>query len=100
MKKLAILIFAVLLGFSAGAQNAKQSNTATTKTATTTTIQKVVIQTNGVCSKCEALFKENVPFFKGVKDYNRQSRPHTITLPDDKLPCSEAVLWQLPNPSP
>ncbi|MBO4654682.1 MAG: cation transporter [Bacteroidales bacterium] len=108
MKKLAILIFAALIGFSAAAQSTKTTadsknaskqtttSTAPAKQATfsPTTIQKVVIQTNGVCSKCEALFKENVPFFKGVKDYTYDSKTSKMTITYDSKKTNPDLLRQ------
>jgi len=96
MKKLAILIFAALIGFSAAAQNAKIATTqsSSTKTAATASIQKVVIQTNGVCSKCETLFKENVPFFKGVKDYAYDPKTAKMTITYDSKKTNPDLLRQ------
>lgn len=99
MKKLAILIFAALIGFSAAAQNTKvttapSSNSKTATTTTTSSIQKVVIQTNGVCSKCEALFKENVPFFKGVKDYAYDPKTAKMTITYDSKKTNPDLLRQ------
>ncbi|MBP5662685.1 MAG: cation transporter [Bacteroidales bacterium] len=99
MKKLAILIFAALIGFSATAQNAKvttapSSNSKTATATSTTSIQKVVIQTNGVCSKCEALFKENVPFFKGVKDYAYDPKTSKMTITYDSKKTNPDLLRQ------
>ena len=107
MKKLAILIFAALIGFSAAAQSSKTtadskntgkqptvSATTAKQTTTTATIQKVVIQTNGVCSKCEALFKENVPFFKGVKDYTYDPKTSKMTISYDAKKTNPDMLRQ------
>ena len=99
MKKLAILIFAALIGFSAAAQNTKvttapSSNSKTATTTTTSSIQKVVIQTNGVCSKCEALFKENVPYFKGVKDYAYDPKTAKMTITYDSKKTNPDLLRQ------
>ncbi len=107
MKKLAILFFAALIGFSAAAQNTKTTDsksaskqptlsTAPAKQAatTTSTMQKVVIQTNGVCSKCEALFKENVPFFKGVKDYTYDPKTSKMTITYDSKKTNPDMLRQ------
>ena len=107
MKKLAILILAALIGFSATAQTTKtsansknNSNQLTVGAApakqapTTTSIQKVVIQTNGVCSKCEALFKENVPFFKGVKDYSYDPKTSKMTIAYDSKKTNPDLLRQ------
>ena len=96
MKKLAILFFAVLIGFSAAAQSTKTTTAtnANAKATTTTTIQKVVIQTNGVCSKCEALFKENVPYFKGVKDYTYDPKTSKMTITYDSKKTNPDMLRQ------
>ena len=96
MKKLAILIIAALIGFSATAQNAKVTTapSSNSKTATTTGIQKVVIQTNGVCSKCEALFKENVPFFKGMKDYAYDPKTAKMTISYDSKKTNPDLIRQ------
>ena len=99
MKKLAILFFAALIGFSAAAQNTKvttapSSNNKTATTTTTSSIQKVVIQTNGVCSKCEALFKENVPYFKGVKDYAYDPKTAKMTITYDSKKTNPDLLRQ------
>lgn len=96
MKKLAILIFAALIGFSAAAQNSKVTTapSANSKAVATTSIQKVVIQTNGVCSKCEALFKENVPFFKGVKDYAYDPKTSKMTITYDSKKTNPDLLRQ------
>jgi copper chaperone CopZ len=96
MKKIAILVLVVMMGFTAAAQTAK--TTSTQKTATTTTsatsIQKVVIQTNGVCEKCEALFKENVPYFKGVKDYTYDPKTSKMTITYDSKKTNPDLLRQ------
>lgn len=106
MKKLAILILAVVMGLTAAAQNAKTTadskstskqatlNTVPAKQMPTSVIQKVVIQTNGVCSKCEALFKENVPFFKGVKDYTYDPKTSKMTIAYDPKKTNPDLLRQ------
>ena len=96
MKKLAILFFAALIGFSAAAQNSKVTTapSSDSKAVSTTSIQKVVIQTNGVCSKCEALFKENVPFFKGVKDYAYDPKTSKMTITYDSKKTNPDLLRQ------
>ena len=40
----------------------------------------LVIQTNGVCEKCETKFKENVPFFKGVVDCSYDQKTSKLTV--------------------
>ena len=106
MKKLAILFLVALISFSATAQEAKTGTNTKSKqsvfsavpakqeTATASTIQKVVIQTNGVCSKCEALFKENVPYFKGVKDYSYDPKTSKMTIAYDSKKTNPDLLRQ------
>ena len=106
MKKLAILFLVALISFSATAQEAKTGTNTKSKqsvfsavpakqeTATASTIQKVVIQTNGVCSKCEALFKENVPYFKGVKDYSYDPKTAKMTIAYDSKKTNPDLLRQ------
>ena len=106
MKKFAILILVALIGLSAEAQTTKTSanskstskqvtlSAAPAKQAATPVIQKVVIQTNGVCSKCEDLFKENVPFFKGVKDYTYDPKTSKMTISYDAKKTNPDLLRQ------
>ena len=96
MKKIAILVLAVMMGFGAAAQTAKTTSTqkATTTATSTSSIQKVVIQTNGVCEKCEALFKENVPYFKGVKDYTYDPKTSKMTITYDSKKTNPDLLRQ------
>ena len=98
MKKIAILVLAVMMGFSAAAQTTKttstQKNAPTTSVTPPSSIQKVVIQTNGVCEKCEALFKENVPFFKGVKDYTYDPKTSKMTITYDSKKTNPDLLRQ------
>lgn len=94
MKKLAILVLAVVMGLTANAQSVKSANNGQAKKAQTTTIQKIVIQTNGVCEKCENLFKENVPFFKGVKDYSYDAKTSKMTITYDSKKTNPDMLRQ------
>jgi copper chaperone CopZ len=68
-------------------QSGKATTTATAKPATATTAQSksstyatITIQTNASknCKSCINRFKENVPFFKGVKEYTFD--PATVKL--------------------
>ena len=68
-------------------QSGKATTTATAKPATATTAQSksstyatITIQTNASknCKSCINRFKENVPFFKGVKEYTYD--PATVKL--------------------
>ena len=71
MKKLILLALVSLITLGA---NAQQSKTASKGE------QTVTIQTNGVCQKCADKFKENVPYFKGVKSYNYDMKTAKLTI--------------------
>ena len=96
MKKLLVTMIALMLVLGVAAQSkttstqssGKATTTATaTKPATTTAAQAkansyatITIQTNASknCKSCINRFKENVPFFKGVKEYTFD--PTTVKL--------------------
>ena len=68
MKKIIILAIAAILTLGANAQQASKGE------------QTVTIQTNGVCQKCADKFKENVPYFKGVKSYSYDMKTAKLTI--------------------
>lgn len=72
MKKLILMLVVAL--FAVGSINAQNK--------VSTSVAKVEIQTNASknCQKCVDRFKENVPFFKGVKDYTFDSKTAKITV--------------------
>ena len=78
MKRAIILAVMAIFSFSAFAQ----------KTATET----VVIQTNGVCQKCADRFKENVPYFKGVKTYSYDMKTAKLTINYDAKKTNPDIL--------
>ena len=96
MKKIIATLIAVLLVLGATAQSKTTSTQQSGKTTTTATATKpatataaqakansyatVTIQTNASknCKSCINRFKENVPFFKGVKEYTFD--PATVKL--------------------
>ena len=94
MKKLLVTLIAVVLVLGAAAQTKttstntqKQTTTVSSKPATATaadskasTLTTITIQTNASknCKSCVNRFKENVPFFKGVKEYTYD--PATVKL--------------------
>lgn len=98
MKKTALLVLAVVIGLTAAAQHLnypnKSQQNSNSREASTSTIQKIVIQTNGVCQKCEDLFKEHVPYFKGVKDYTYDSKTAKMTISYDTKKTSPDLLRQ------
>ena len=71
MKKIIILALAAIITLGANAQQASKG------------VQTVTIQTNGVCQKCADKFKENVPYFKGVKSYSYDMKTAKLTITYD-----------------
>ena len=74
MKRIIILALVSLITLGVSAQ--------TNKTASKNE-QTVTIQTNGVCQKCADRFKENVPYFKGVKSYTYDMQTAKLTITYD-----------------
>ena len=72
MKKIIILTLVSLITLGANAQQTKQ--------VASKGEQSVTIQTNGVCQKCADKFKENVPYFKGVKSYTYDQKTAKLTI--------------------
>lgn len=58
--------------------------------------QSVTIQTNASlkCQKCSDRFKENVPFFKGVKDYKYDANTAKLTINYDSKKTNPDQLRQ------
>ena len=71
MKKLILLAFVSLITLGVSAQQARTASKGE---------QTVTIQTNGVCQKCADRFKENVPYFKGVKSYTYDMKTAKLTI--------------------
>jgi len=71
MKRIIIMALVSLITLGVSAQ--------TNKTASKGE-QTVTIQTNGVCQKCADKFKENVPYFKGVKSYTYDQKTAKLTI--------------------
>ena len=114
MKKLLVTMIALMLVLSAAAQSkttstqssGKATTTATaTKPATTTAAQAkansyatITIQTNASknCKSCINRFKENVPFFKGVKDYTFDTATAKLTVTyDTKKTTADQIRKQI-----
>ena len=87
-------------------QSGKTTATATTaKPATATTAQSknstyatITIQTNASknCKSCVNRFKENVPFFKGVKEYTFDSSTAKLTVTyDPKKTTADQIRKQI-----
>ena len=71
MKKLILLAFVSLITLGVSAQQARTASKGE---------HTVTIQTNGVCQKCADRFKENVPYFKGVKSYTYDMKTAKLTI--------------------
>ena len=71
MKKLILLALVSLITLGVSAQQSKTASKGE---------QTVTIQTNGVCQKCADKFKENVPYFKGVKSYSYDMKTAKLTI--------------------
>jgi copper chaperone CopZ len=82
MKKIIILALAAIITLGANAQKASKGE------------QTVTIQTNGVCQKCADKFKENVPYFKGVKSYEYDMKTAKLTINYDSKKTSPDQLRQ------
>ena len=72
MKRIIILALVSLITLGVSAQKTASKNE-----------QTVTIQTNGVCQKCADKFKENVPYFKGVKSYTYDQKTAKLTITYD-----------------
>ena len=71
MKRLIVLALVSLITLGMSAQTTKSASKGE---------QTVTIQTNGVCQKCADKFKENVPYFKGVKSYSYDMKTAKLTI--------------------
>jgi copper chaperone CopZ len=86
MKKIILILTLVVVGFTVMAQQCGAAAAAKcadgpkleVKGATT-----IVIQTNAYSSKSNDLFKENIPFLKGVKDYKYDESSYKIAVAYD-----------------
>jgi len=85
MKRLIVLALVSLITLGVSAQQ--------TKTASKNE-QTVTIQTNGTCQKCADLFKENVPYFKGVKSYSYDMNTSKLTINYDSKKTNPDQLRQ------
>ena len=67
MKKLSLLLLAFTFLFGVNAQTKKD-------------VQTIVIQTNGVCGKCQEKIMGNIPYEKGVTDCNYDMKTSKVTV--------------------
>jgi copper chaperone CopZ len=95
MKKIILTLTFAILGFTIMAQQcgaaakAKCSEGPKLEVKGATT---VVIQTNAYSAKSNELFKENLPFLKGVKDYKYDENTYKVAVAyDPKRTNPEAI---------
>jgi copper chaperone CopZ len=89
MKK--ILFVALMAIFTLGATAQTKVATPAAKVGTTVTIQTNASKN---CQKCVDRFKENVPFFKGVKDYTYDKTTAKLTVTYDAKKTSPDQIRQ------
>lgn len=109
MKKIIVMLAAVTLTLGAMAQSKTTSSSSSSKATTNTTTQSqsknssyttITIQTNASknCKSCVNRFKENVPFFKGVKEYTFDSSTAKLTVTyDPKKTTADQIRKQISN---
>ena len=109
MKKIIVMLVAVTLTLGAMAQSKTTSSSSSSKATTNTTTQSqsknssyttITIQTNASknCKSCVNRFKENVPFFKGVKEYTFDSSTAKLTVTyDPKKTTADQIRKQISN---
>ena len=85
MKRIIILALVSLITLGVSAQQSKTASKGE---------QTVTIQTNGVCQKCADKFKENVPYFKGVKSYTYDMKTAKLTITYDSKKTNPDQLRQ------
>lgn len=67
MKKILLLLLAFTVIFCANAQNKKD-------------VQTIVIQTNGVCGKCQSLITESITSQEGIKECKYDAATSKVTV--------------------
>ena len=106
MKKLLVTMIALMLVLGAAAQSKTTSTQQSGKATTTTTAAQskansyatITIQTNASknCKSCINRFKENVPFFKGVKEYTFDPATAKLTVTyDTKKTTADQIRKQI-----
>jgi len=85
MKKIVLILVVAIFGFSAMAQHqcgsaAKASDGPKLEVKGAET---VIIQTNAYSSKSNELFKETLPFIKGVKDFKYDEKNYKVAVAYD-----------------
>jgi copper chaperone CopZ len=87
MKKILVIVTLVIFGFTAMAQH-KCGSAAAAKCNEGPKLEvkgaeTIVIQTNAYSAKSDAIFKESLPFVKGVKEYKYDEKTSKIAVAYD-----------------
>jgi copper chaperone CopZ len=94
MKKLILIVTLAIFGFTAMAQ---QCGAAAAKNAEGPKLEvkgaeTIVIQTNAYSAKSNDVFKESLPFVKGVKDYKYDEKTYKIAVAYDAKKTTPAEI--------
>jgi len=87
MKRILVIVTLVLFGFTVMAQH--QCGAAAAKKCNegpkleVKGAETIIIQTNAYSAKSDAIFKENLPFLKGVKDYKYDEKTYKVAVAYD-----------------
>jgi len=86
MKKILVIATLVIFGLTAMAQH--QCGSAAAKNAEGPKLEvknatTIVIQTNAYSTKSDAIFKESLPFVKGVKEYKYDEKTNKVAVAYD-----------------
>jgi len=87
MKKILVIVTLVLFGFSLMAQHqcssAKAAKCTDGPKLEVKGAETIVIQTNAYSEKSDAIFKESLPFVKGVKEYKYDANNYKVAVAYD-----------------
>ena len=86
MKKIIVIVTLVIFGFTAMAQtcaSAAKCSSSDSPKLEVKGAETVVIQTNAYSVKSNELFKETLPFLKGVKDFKYDEKSYKIAVAYD-----------------
>jgi len=96
MKKIVLVVTLVIFGFAVMAQQ-QCSSAAATRSAEGPKLEvkgaeTVVIQTNAYSSKSNDIFKESIPFVKGVKEFKFDEKTSQIAVAYDAKKTNPAAI--------
>ena len=86
MKRIIVIVTLLLFCFAAPAQNCGAKAAAKCNEGPKLEVkgaETIVIQTNAYSAKSDEIFKENLPFVKGVKDYKYDVKTYKVAVAYD-----------------